>query len=274
MRSSICGVITSLPDYPGAIDYPAHSTNTLGPPCQPKGWVLHTPEEKADGDPGTPRWFAAFHANPDQRGSTHYFVSYLGFVFQCVSEANAPIANGVLGKPYPAWANDKVSLNRQSLSVEIEGYAATIRDTISPAQTTALLGLLAYGCEKYGIPKDRAHIIGHYEVATNRTDPGTLNIDALVAELQEEEVPTQQEWAKFLETQLPLNERARRELDVLVPYKEANEKLTDSLSGKIDTLVLATQDLAAVLKAGGDPAAIKEIEERLDGIAKAAGGGG
>jgi hypothetical protein len=169
-------------DYPGAIVYPAHSTNTLGPPNNPRGFVLHTPEEPADGYAGTPVWFA----RPNVGGSTTYFVSYLGFIYQCVPEPVAAIANGVLGKPYPAWANPNISLNRQSLSVEIEGYAATIANTISPAQKTALLNLIRHRCQAHGIPIDRAHIIGHYEVANNRTDPGTLDIDAIVAELQED----------------------------------------------------------------------------------------
>lgn len=173
----------TLSDYPGAIDYPAHKTNTLGPPNTPKGFVLHTPEEAADGYPGTPYWFAQKH--PGQEGSTTYFVSFLGFVYQCVPESEAAIANGVLGKPYPAWANPAVSLNRQTLSVEIEGYAATIADTISPAQKTALLNLIRHRCEAHGIPLDRQHIIGHYEVANNRSDPGTLDIGAIVGELQQ-----------------------------------------------------------------------------------------
>jgi N-acetyl-anhydromuramyl-L-alanine amidase AmpD len=167
-------------DYPAAIDYPAHPTNTLGPPCNPKGWVLHTPEEPADDHPGTPIYFA----QPNRRASTHYFVSYLGFIYQMVPESVAPIANGVWGRPYPAWADPNVSLNRQTLSVEIEGYATSIARTLSPAQKKALLDLLRYGCRKYAIPLKRSHIIGHYQVASNRTDPGTLNIDSLVAELQ------------------------------------------------------------------------------------------
>lgn len=169
--------------YPGAIIYPAHPTNQLGPPpCAPKGWCLHTPEEPADNYPGTPYWFA----RPNVGGSTHYFVSYLGFVFQCVNENVGPIANGVTpDRDYPAWANENVSLNRQTLSVEIEGYAASIANTISPAQKAALVSLIRYGCDKYGIPKDRAHIIGHYEVASNRSDPGTLDIDEIVRLLQE-----------------------------------------------------------------------------------------
>lgn len=175
-----------MSDYPGAIDYPAHSTNVLNPPANvPKGWVLHTPEEPADGYAGTPVWFA----RPNVGGSTHYFVSYLGFVFQCVAENVGAIANGVTpGKNYPVFATNFVSLNRQTLSVEIEGYAATIANTISPAQKTALLNLIRHRCQAHGIPLDRQHIIGHYEVANNRSDPGTLDIDALVAELQEDDM--------------------------------------------------------------------------------------
>src|SRR3972149_11462170 len=142
-----------MSDYPGAIWWPAHESNTLGPPCNPKGWVLHTPQEPADDYPGTPYYFA----QPNKSASTHYFVSYLGFVWQMVSESVAPIANGVTmpARPYPVWANNQQSLNRQTLSVEIEGYSATIAQTISPGQRNALLNLLRYGCAKYGIPIDR-----------------------------------------------------------------------------------------------------------------------
>ena len=196
----LVGSALMQPDFPGAIWYPAHETNTLGPPCIPKGVVVHTPEEPADGYPGTPVWFAQYHENPNQRGSTHYFVSYLGFVFQCVPENVAPIANGVLGKPYPAWADPGRSLNRQTWSVEVEGYAATIRSTLSAAQRNALLALLRSRCAAWAIPLDRQHIIGHYEVANNRTDPGTLDIDALVADAlllgEVEEDMAQEDWVQ------------------------------------------------------------------------------
>lgn len=180
-------------DYPGAMVYGADSTNVLNPPANhPKGFVMHTPEEPADGDPGTPRWFA----RPNVGGSTTYFVSYLGFVVQCVPENVGAIANGVTPPlPYPAWADSNVSLNRQTLSVEIEGYAATIAQTISPAQKTALLNLIRHRCQAHGIPMDRQHIIGHYEVANNRSDPGTLDIDAIVAELQ---TPIEEDWMSAL----------------------------------------------------------------------------
>lgn len=178
-----------MTDYAGAIDFPAHPTNIMGAPNWPKGWVVHTPEEKADGYPATPHWFAQEH--PDRAGSTHYFVSYMGEVFQCVSEGSAAIANGVLGKPYPAWADPGISLNRQTLSVEVEGYAADIEETliVGSAQWNALVKLVRDRCEHYGIPLDREHIIGHYEVANNRSDPGAgFPWEAFIAEIKEEDM--------------------------------------------------------------------------------------
>lgn len=182
-------------DYPPAIEYWAHPSNTLGPPCKPKGIVLHTPEEPADHYPGTPIWFSQYH--PGQEGSTHYFVSYYGFMYQCVRENVAAIANGVLNKPYPTWANKNISLNRQTTNIEIEGYAATIGATMprGSAQWKALVDWIVFECKKWNIPCDRAHIIGHYQVASNRSDPGTLNIDAVVqdaqAQMEEDLTPEQ-----------------------------------------------------------------------------------
>lgn len=214
--------MTFTADYPGAIVFPCHPTNQLGPPNAPKGWCLHTPEEPADGYPSTPHWFAQEH--PDRAGSTHYFVSYTGEIYQCVSEASAPIANGVLGKPYPAWADPRVSLNRQTLSVEIEGYAANIRETlvVGSVQWDALVRLVKNRATAYGIPLDREHIIGHYEVSIDRSDPGAgFPWDALIAALNEEDdMKPVLAWsggvylvtgssAKYLPTQAVVNEMAR-----------------------------------------------------------------
>jgi len=181
--------------YPGAnTSIPAHPSNIGTGINHPKVICLHTPEEPADGYAGTPRWFAREH--PGAEGSTHYFVSWTGEVWLCVPEDRRAIANGVtVGKPYPAGTDPSVSLNLQSISVEIEGYAATIGQTLNVGQRKALVDWTVYACQKYGIPADRAHIIGHYEVANNRSDPGTLPIDSIVAEVaarikgQEDDMP-------------------------------------------------------------------------------------
>ena len=73
--------------YPGAIvvearnyGYVVGGKHLLN---NPKAFCLHTPEEPPDNVPSTPYYFAS----TDRDASTHYFVSYLGFVFQMVPES-------------------------------------------------------------------------------------------------------------------------------------------------------------------------------------------
>lgn len=167
-------------DYPGAIVTPANIDNVYSPaghggvPNQPRAFVIHTPEERADNIEVTPTWFQGYH--PAQRGSTHYYLDNDGDVYQCVPESWGAIANGFNpGNPqrlaYPAWAGS-FSLNWQTLSVEVEGYAHNIQDTLNPTQFDALVRLVRHRCQAHGIPITRDRIIGHYELATDRTDPG------------------------------------------------------------------------------------------------------
>ena len=196
-------IATFPPDMPGAIVFPAHVTNAYDPlahgsPNRPRAFILHTPEEPADTYPSTPHWFAQFH--PQQAGSTHYFVAYTGRTYQCVPERWGAIANGLDGKPRPSWALPATSLNWQTLSVEIEGYAATIGQTlkVGSVQWTALIKLIRERCGAHGIPLDREHIMGHYQLSTNRSDPGaTFPWAALMHELQGDEPMTAQEKAEF-----------------------------------------------------------------------------
>lgn len=183
-------------DYPWAIVWPAHPTNWYDPanhggvPNRPRAFCLHTPEEPAgDNYPGTPIWFAG----PNRNGSTHYFVEAIedpnrpGFckVYQCVPESFGAIANGkTADKPWPAWADRNTSLNWQTLSVEIEGYAHSIHQTLTPMQLKTVAHLVAHRAAHYGFPTDRSHVFGHYEVSNQRTDPGArFPWDELIAML-------------------------------------------------------------------------------------------
>lgn len=176
--------MTFAPDYPWAIVYPAHPTNWYDPanhggvPNRPRAFCLHTPEEPAgDNYPGTPIWFAGANRN----GSTHYFVEAIedpnrpGWckVYQCVPESFGAIANGKTpDKPWPAWADRSTSLNWQTLSIEIEGKAATIHLTMTPMQLRTVVHLIQHRAAAHGFPVERT--FGHYEVSSQRTDPGAL----------------------------------------------------------------------------------------------------
>lgn len=174
--------MTWEPDYALAVPWPAHPSNYgYGEPNEPKAFCIHVPEEPADPHGGTPLFFA----QPNRDASTTYFVTHAGGVYQMVPECEGAYANAVQGKPYPGWADPQVNLNLQTLSVEVEGYAGTIDGTMpfdSP-QWNALAGLVYDRCQHYGIPMDRAHVFGHYEVSNQRTCPGKLPLDGLVYRL-------------------------------------------------------------------------------------------
>lgn len=181
--------LSFAPDYPGAIVFGADETNVYPFPSytnHPRAFVLHTPEEPADNWPSTPTFFS----KPNRQASTTYFAAWPGATYQMVPENHAAIANGLVGLPRPPWSTPGISLNAETLSVEIEGYAATIQDTLvrGGPQWVSLVALIRNRCQAYGIPLDRTHIIGHYEVANNRSDPGALfPWDALMEDLQQEE---------------------------------------------------------------------------------------
>lgn len=181
-------------DYPGAILYPAHVNNYGGYATSnvPKAIVLHTPEEPADDYESTPAWFA----NPAASASTHYYADNDGDIYQMVADIDCPWANGNRAgvnrvwkgviDAYPPWATPGVSLNCQTLSIEIEGKAATIHETLTDAQFNSLVNWIKYKANEYDIPLDRDHIVGHFELSTDRTDPGTsFPWDRLMAALQE-----------------------------------------------------------------------------------------
>ncbi|MGW2781387.1 N-acetylmuramoyl-L-alanine amidase [Streptomyces populi] len=99
--------------------------------------------------------------NPQKKVSAHYLVrSADGHVTQCVRERDV------------AWHAGNWDYNTRSIGIEHEGWIDR------PAYFTNALyeesaRLTAAICDRYGIPKDRAHILGHYEVpGTDHTDPG------------------------------------------------------------------------------------------------------
>ena len=113
--------------------------------------VIHTIEGS---EAGCISWFQ----NPRARVSAHYVVSYTGRITQMVRDQDV------------AW-HARNAGNTNGIGIENEGYAG--RNNWTTAQLDALAGLVRGLCERYGIPKDRAHIKGHSEIPGNdHSDPG------------------------------------------------------------------------------------------------------
>ncbi|HEY8814877.1 MAG TPA: N-acetylmuramoyl-L-alanine amidase [Candidatus Dormibacteraeota bacterium] len=107
--------------------------------------------------------------DPKRHGSAHYVISYHGQVTQMVSEKDI------------AWHAGNWDYNTRAIGIEHEGYASKNLYTIPEYRTSAeLAGSI---CSRWGVPMDRAHIIGHYQVpdpdhpglfggTDHHTDPG------------------------------------------------------------------------------------------------------
>ncbi len=123
--------------------------------------VIHKAEGSAT---STWSWFQ----NPRAQASAHFVVDSNGQMTEMVAEHDI------------AWHAGNDSVNQRSIGIENAGYSA--RNDISDAHYRALAKLCRYLCDRYRIPKDRKHVIGHDEVpdpdghgtggASNHTDPG------------------------------------------------------------------------------------------------------
>ncbi|WP_282791630.1 N-acetylmuramoyl-L-alanine amidase [Streptomyces sp. CC224B] len=103
----------------------------------------------------------AIFKNPAKKVSAHYVVrSADGHIAQCVSERNV------------AWHAGNWTYNTRSIGIEHEGWVDEPEYFTDEMYRQSAL-LTAAICDRYGIPKNRQHIIGHVEVpGADHTDPG------------------------------------------------------------------------------------------------------
>jgi len=98
---------------------------------------------------GTIDWFQ----NPDSQASAHYLVSQEGEIVQMVREKDI------------AWHAGNWEYNQRSIGIEHEDKGNWDKPNWATEELyQASAALVRYLCDKYGIPKDRTHIIGHNEV--------------------------------------------------------------------------------------------------------------
>jgi N-acetylmuramoyl-L-alanine amidase len=108
--------------------------------------------------------------NPARHASAHYVVGSGGQVAQMVNEKDI------------AWHAGNWDYNTRAIGIEHEGYAY-IDGTFTSAMYIASEHLIAHICSRWGVPIDRGHVIGHYQVpdpdnpglfggSDHHTDPG------------------------------------------------------------------------------------------------------
>lgn len=135
------------PDYPSASYVPACSSNystSNRTAAHIDMVVIHTVQGSYS---SAYNWFANCSANV----SAHYTVSKYGEITQSVRDKDR------------AWHAGWSSTNSRSIGIEHEGFVDNPA-TWTEAMYQASAALTRHLCDKYGIPKDRQHIIGHHEV--------------------------------------------------------------------------------------------------------------
>jgi hypothetical protein len=151
------GVVQLGVGYPGGIWSPAYGgnyTNASRGPNEINYVVIHTVQGSYA---GAISWFK----NPSAGVSAHYVVrSSDGEITQMVDDADI--------------AHHDACFNSNSIGIEHEGWVDAPGTWYTPAMYQASAKLTAWLCDKYGIPKDHAHIMGHGETpdCSTHTDPG------------------------------------------------------------------------------------------------------
>jgi hypothetical protein len=108
---------------------------------------------------------------PGYAASAHYVVSTGGAITQMVLEKDI------------AWHAGNWDYNTRAIGIEHEGFAYAQPTWYTTAQYQASAHLAASICERWGVPMDRTHVIGHYQVpdpnnpglyggSDHHTDPG------------------------------------------------------------------------------------------------------
>jgi N-acetyl-anhydromuramyl-L-alanine amidase AmpD len=151
--------IMSTPDYPGAIWNAASSSNYTVANRESDGniinyVIIHTTQGSYS---GAISWFK----NPSAGVSAHYVIrSSDGQITQMVQHKDI------------AWHAGNWTYNQQSIGIEHEGFVSD-PSWYTDSMYRSSAALTKWLCDYYGIPKDRTHIIGHYQVpGSTHTDPG------------------------------------------------------------------------------------------------------
>lgn len=142
---------------------------------QPEAIVIHIAE-------GNLAQVLSWFANPASKVSSHYLVGHKGECHQFVDETDTAQTQGVVDRP--TWplikktaAGAFINPNWYCLSIEHEGKVGQVWPQAMKVRSAMLIAEMHV---RWGIPLDRKHVIGHYEIRRGKSCPGS---PAIVDEL-------------------------------------------------------------------------------------------
>ena len=175
---------------------------------------------------GTIQEFSA----PWTQKSAHYLIDEIGEILQLVEETDTAYHAGLKVRPTAKIILARPNENPNSYSIGIEnvGY-----EGITEIQYKKTAELVANICERWLIPIDRDHIIGHREIRADKRCPGKIDIDRIVKEANDILFPPPKddniEIEKLKEENKSLRQLISQLLDFIANYIN---KLSNKLKGK------------------------------------------
>lgn len=141
--------------------------------------------------------------NPKDPVSAHYGVSKEGMIVQYVREQDTAYANGKMVRPTAEIVKERDGINPNfyTISIEFEGSG---EGDLTDAQREAGIRLLRDISERRRIPLNRRHVLRHQEIRADKSCPGKINVDKLVAQAASEahprspdKIPPKVVWSEF-----------------------------------------------------------------------------
>ena len=126
---------------------------------------------------GTDSWFA----NTTSQVSAHYGIGKSGEVHQYVNEQDSAWHAGRVDAPVWKLIKPNINPNLYTIGIEHEGKP---EDVWTDAMKQASATLIREICERWQIPIDRNHVIGHFEIFSKKPNCPATNksiLDEMVA---------------------------------------------------------------------------------------------
>lgn len=140
---------------------------------RPEAVVIHI----MDGTlPGTDSWFA----NPASQVSAHYGIGKSGEVHQYVQENDAAWHAGRVDTPIWKLIRPNVNPNLYTIGIEHEGKPD---EGWTEAMKQSSATLIREICQRWQVPIDRDHVVGHFEIFAKKPNCPATNkriLDELV----------------------------------------------------------------------------------------------
>ncbi len=140
----------------------------------PRGVVVHT---NVGSFGSTVNWFATRHS----RVSAHYLVGLDGRVAQFVDEADTAYHAGRMSDPTALLLTGE-NPNLYTIGIEFEDGGEPMNALRTDQQYAAGAVLIRSAADRWKVPLDRDHVVGHREIYARKSCPGNMDIQRLIDE--------------------------------------------------------------------------------------------